>query len=172
MDFSAVHTELQQKYPSLAIPSDPAECAKFFADQYGAQVQLNEASKTQIEQLNAQHSTITESKDQEIATLTERNVNLAKQAKDGEDYRAYWRKQAEENHIKAYGRPMTQSHVTLFDNPNTPASEIREAAEGWLEDFENAETPGGQQIHGGGQKTRSASGDQGAVHIVVPRARR
>lgn len=160
MDFSTVHAELQQKYPALTIPSDPAECAKFFADQYGAQAQLNESSKTQIE-----------AKDQEIATLTERNVNLTKQAKDGEDYRAYWREQAEGNHIKAYGRPMTQSHVTLFDNPNTPASEIRQAAEEWLEDFKGAETSGGEQIHAGGQKTRSAGGEQGAVHIVVPRAR-
>ena len=171
MDFSTVHAELQKQYPALTIPSDPAECAKFFADQYGTQVQLNEASKTQIEQLNTQHSTLTESKDQEIATLTERNVNLAKQAKDGEDYRAYWLEQAGENHIKAYGRPMTESHVTLFNNPNTPASEIRKAAEEWLGDFTDAETSGGQQIHAGGQKTRSAGGEQGAVHIVVPRAR-
>lgn len=171
MDFSTIHAEMQQKYPTLVIPSDPAECAKFFADQYGVQVQSNESSQSQIKQLNEQHGTITASKDTEIASLREQNVNLTKQAKDGEDYRAYWRKQAEDNHIKAYGRPMTASHVTLFDNPNTPASEIREAAEDWLGDFENAETSGGQQIHSGGQKTHSADGNQGAVHIVVPRAR-
>ena len=170
MDFSTVHAALQQKYPALTIPSDPAECAKFFADQYGAQVQLTEASKTQIEQLNEQHSTIVTSKDTEIASLTEKNVNLTKQAKDGEDYRAYWIEQAKENHQRAYGRPMPQSFVKQFDNPNTPASEIRETAEEWLDDFKGAETSGGQQVHAGGQKTRSA-GEQGAVHIVVPRAR-
>lgn len=171
MDFSTVHAELQQKYPALTIPSDPAECAKFFADQYGVQVQSNETSQTQITQLKEQHSTAIASKDSEITSLRAENVNLTKQAKDGEDYRTYWRKQAEENHQRAYGRPMSASHVSLFDNPSTPASEIRQAAEDWLEDFKEAETSTGQKVHSGGQKTRSGGSEQNAVHIVVPRAR-
>lgn len=150
MDLTATITSLQTTHPNLNIPDDPAEALNTLATGYSAAQATVETNEAQLKQLQ------------------EQNAKLQLAANDGQAYRDEWRQAAEDAHVARFGQPLAEVYVSLFDNKNTPASEIRKYAETWQNDLESAS----QTNASGHPKAKTIEGNQqgqGSTAVLLPK---
>ena len=165
IDLTPTIQGLQAAHPNLNIPDDPVDAFTYLTTTLSAAQSSADQFKAQNTQLQTQ---LTQSQ-QDTAKL-----QLA--AQDGQTYRKEWYDTAKQAHVSRFGTELAEVYVSLFDNENTPASEIKKYATQWLgeinDDGEGNPRHTGQpktQEQGSQQRSQSAAG---GTRVLLPKVGR
>ena len=166
VDLTPTIQGLQAAHPNLSIPDDPVEAFTHLTTNLAAAQSNADQFKAQNTQLQTQ-----------LTQSQQDNAKLQLAANDGQTYRQEWYDAAKEAHIARFGSELPEVYVSLFDNPGTPASEIRKYAVQWAGEINQDEN--GNPIHTGQARTQE-QGNQGqqnqhsaiGARILLPKVSR
>jgi hypothetical protein len=165
VDLTPTIQGLQAAHPNLNIPDDPVEAFTHLTTNLAAAQSNADQFKAQNTQLQTQ-----------LTQSQQDNAKLQLAANDGQTYRQKWYDAAKEAHIARFGSELPEVYVSLFDNPGTPASEIRKYAVQWAGEINQDEN--GNPIHTGQARTQEQGHQQqgqhgaGGARILLPKVSR